>query len=112
MSLRVLRTHIFPDATRNESPQHLNGAALTGRSVMQSNVRRMMQIAATLFLVLGLAIASWGAPPPPGFPWQVNDVVVCYSTGKCAVLRINGTSLQLLNQLSDGLTNAGTTAAA
>ena len=56
----------------------LIGAALTGRSVMQSNLRRMMQIAATLLLVLGLASIAWAQ-----FPWRVNDVVLCYNTWNC-----------------------------
>src|SRR5437867_6361975 len=60
----------------------LIGAALTGRSVMQSNVRRMMQIAATLFLVLGLASTAWACGR-----WKVGDVVVCFGSGTCKVVR-------------------------
>src|SRR5439155_6265845 len=60
----------------------VNGAALTGGSVMQSNVRRMMQIAARFFLVLGLASTAWA-----GGRWKVGDVVVCFGSGTCKVVR-------------------------
>src|SRR5437867_1781900 len=59
------------------------GAALTGRSVMQSNVRRMMQIAAMLFLVLGLASTARA-----GGRWKVGHVVVCFGSGTCQMLSL------------------------
>src|SRR5438128_899204 len=79
--------------------------------VMKSSIMKRARIEGMLFLVIllvtGFASAAWGAPPPPpGFPWQVNDVAVCSTGGNCAVLRINGTSLQLLNTLTDGLGGA------
>src|SRR5712692_8473688 len=74
------------------------GAALTGRSVMQSNVRRMMQIAATLFLVLGLASTTWA-----GGRWKVGDVVVCFGSGTCQVVR-PGAPNPPLDTIGDGTT--------
>src|SRR5712692_1574907 len=80
------------------------GAALTGRSVMQSNVRRMMQIAATLFLVLGLASTAWA-----GGRWKVGDVVVCFGSGTCKVVRPGTpTPLDTIND-TGSVTNPGDT---
>src|SRR3989442_4686232 len=62
----------------------VNGTALTGRSVMQSNVRKMMQIAAMLFLVLGLAGTAWAV----GGRWKVGHVVVCFGSGTCKELSL------------------------
>jgi hypothetical protein len=53
-----------------------------------------------IFPVLGLVGT---ARATVGIPWQVGDVVVCYGGGNCNVLRVHGTSVQLLNTLSDGL---------
>lgn len=36
-----------------------------------------------------------------GVPWQVGDVVVCFGSGTCNVLRISGNGLVLLDQFSD-----------
>ncbi len=36
-----------------------------------------------------------------GIPWQVGDVVVCFGSGTCNVLRITGTGPVLLDQFSD-----------
>jgi hypothetical protein len=83
---------------------------LKRRLVIHSSVRKGAYIAAMLFLVFGLASSAWAQ-----FPWQVNDAVLCSGGGNCSVVRITtmpSTQVQLLNQLSDGLTNAGTTAAA
>src|SRR5438552_8734602 len=78
----------------------VNGAALTRRSVMQSNVRRMMQIAATLFLVQRLASTTWA-----GGRWKVNDVVVCFGSGTCKVVRPAASpTTTVLDTIGDGTT--------
>jgi hypothetical protein len=53
-----------------------------------------------IFTVLGFVGTSWARG---GIPWQVGDVVVCYGGGNCNVLRIHGTSVQVLDTLSAGL---------
>src|SRR6267154_6618161 len=72
----------------------------------QSSVLTKVRIAALLLLgillTFGLVGNTWAATPG-GIPWQVGDVVVCYGGGNCNVLRIHGTSVQLLDTLSDGL---------
>src|SRR5207244_10926757 len=79
----------------------VNGAALTGGSVMQSNVRRMMQIAARFFLVLGLASTAWA-----GGRWKVGDVVVCFGSGTCKVVRpAVSPSTTFLDTIRDGTTS-------
>src|SRR4029077_6838439 len=72
----------------------------------QSSILARVRTAAMLFLGIlltsGLVGTTWAASPG-GIPWQVGDVVVCYGGGNCNVLRIHGTSVQLLDTLSDGL---------
>jgi len=82
---------------------------LKRRSVMHSSVLKRVRIAAMLFLVLGVA-STLEAQNPPN--WQVGDVVVCFGTGTCNVLRnTNNTNagLVLISQVSDGFTGAGAT---
>src|SRR6266853_5717840 len=78
---------------------------MPSRTLTQSSILARVRIAATLFLGIlltsGLVGTLWAATPG-GIPWQVGDVVVCYGTGNCNVLRIiNGTSVQLLDTLCD-----------
>jgi hypothetical protein len=77
---------------------------MPSRILTPSRIPARVRIAATLFLgvfsVLGLVGTTWATG---GIPWQVGDVVVCYGGGNCNVLRIHGTSVQLLDALSDGL---------
>jgi hypothetical protein len=54
-----------------------------------------------IFVTSGLVDTTWATTG--GIPWQVGDVVVCYGGGNCNVLRIHGTSVQVLDTLSDGL---------
>ena len=45
-----------------------------------------------------------------GTPWQIGDIVVCFGSGTCNVLRINpDSSVTLLDQFSDGLASASDT---
>jgi len=54
-----------------------------------------------ILLTSGLVGTTWATAG--GIPWQVGDVVVCYGGGNCNVLRVHGTSVQVLDTLSDGL---------
>lgn len=47
-----------------------------------------------IFLTSGLVGTTWSTTG--GIPWQVGDVVVGYGVGNGNVLRIRGTSVQLL----------------
>ncbi len=55
-----------------------------------------------LLLMLGVASSAWAAGYSGGVPWQVGDVVICFGTGTCNVVRVSGTPM-LLDQFSDGL---------
>jgi hypothetical protein len=77
---------------------------MQSRVLTQSSVLAGVRIAAMLFLGIFPVLGFVGtARATGGIPWQVGDVVVCYGSGKCNVLRIHGTSVQLLDTLSDGL---------
>src|SRR5258708_21452798 len=71
----------------------------------QSSILARVRIAAMvllgIFVTVGLVGTTWATTG--GIPWQVGDVVVCYGGGNCNVLRVHGTSVQLLDTLSDGL---------
>src|SRR5712671_488129 len=77
---------------------------MPSRISTQRSIPARVGIAAMLFLgifpVFGFVGTAWSTG---GIPWQVGDVVVCYGGGNCNVLRIHGTSVQLLDTLSDGL---------
>ena len=73
------------------------------------NIFSISRIAVLLFLVLGLAGASQATTYAGGNPWQVGDVIVCFGTGTCNVLRIVGGTPVLLDQISDSLVGAGAT---
>jgi hypothetical protein len=80
---------------------------MPSRILAQSTVLTRVRIAALLFLGIlltsGLVGTTWAATPG-GIPWQVGDVVVCFGSGSCNVLRIHAdNSVQLLDTLSDGL---------
>src|SRR6267154_5270664 len=80
--------------------------SMQSRTFTQSSILAMVRIAALLFLGILLTSGVLGTVPAAsaaGIPWQVGDVVVCYGGGNCNVLRIHGTSVQLLDTLSDGL---------
>src|SRR5260370_31708101 len=85
---------------------------MPSRTLTQSSILARVRIAATLFLGILLTSGLGGttlAATPGGIPWQVGDVVVCYGTGNCNVLRIHGSTVQLLDTLSDGLSLPGNT---
>ncbi|HXY49525.1 MAG TPA: hypothetical protein VEI01_08765, partial [Terriglobales bacterium] len=72
---------------------------------MRSDIRRMSNIAAMLFLVLGLAGISQATTPTTGYaggnPWQVGDVIICFGSGTCNVLRIVAGTPVLIDQIFD-----------
>src|SRR5205814_10236263 len=70
--------------------------------VMKSRILKRTCIAAMLLLMLGVASSAWAAGYSGGVPWQVGDVVICFGTGTCNVVRVSGTPM-LLDQFSDGL---------
>ena len=78
---------------------------MQSRILTQTSLLARVRIATMLFLGIfltsGLVGTTWATGA--GIPWQVGDVVVCYGSGSCNVLRIHGTSVQLLDTLSDGL---------
>ncbi|MHB8216546.1 MAG: hypothetical protein ACYDDS_10750 [Candidatus Sulfotelmatobacter sp.] len=79
---------------------------MPSRILAQSSVLARVRISAVVFLGILLTsclVGTVSAATPGGIPWQVGDVVVCYGGGNCNVLRIHGTSVQLLDTLSDGL---------
>jgi len=73
---------------------------LTQRSIL-ARVRIAAMLFLGIFVTSGLVGTTWATTG--GIPWQVGDVVVCYGGGNCNVLRVHGTSVQLLDTLSDGL---------
>jgi hypothetical protein len=72
---------------------------------MHSSVLKRVRIAAMLFPVLALASSAWGQGPgyAGGVPWQTGDMVVCFGTGVCNVLRIVNGNAVLLDQFTDNL---------
>jgi hypothetical protein len=76
---------------------------MRSRGLIQSSAAKKNLITTMVFLAMlltaGLVSTSWAG----GIPWQVGDVVVCYGGGNCNVLRIHGTSVQLLDTISDGI---------
>jgi hypothetical protein len=81
---------------------------MPSRIFAQSSILAKVRIAAMLFLgifpVLGFVGTAWAQG---GVPWQVGDVVVCFGSGSCNVLRIHAdNSVQLLDTLSDGLSDS------
>src|SRR5579864_6789506 len=80
--------------------------SMQSRVLTQSSILASVRIAVMLLLGIFPVLGFVGtASAQGGVPWQVGDVVVCYGSGKCNVLRIhsNPTSVQLLDTLSDGL---------
>src|SRR5207248_3243098 len=79
--------------------------------VMKSSTMKRTRTAAMLLLVLALGLGSTSqAQNPPN--WQVGDIVVCFGTGTCNVLRNTNnlnSGLKLLSQVSDRFTGAGAT---
>src|SRR5438552_18922773 len=71
--------------------------------VMKSSTMKRARVAVMLFLAVTLTSASWAAGYKGGVPWQVGDVIICFGSGTCNVVRINGATVTLLDQFSDGL---------
>src|SRR5439155_5671040 len=84
----------FSDAPGNRRSTHR-------RLVMKGSMPKMACIAAMLVLMLGLASSAWATGYFGGVPWQVNDVIICFGSGTCNVVRIVGGVPQLLDQFSD-----------
>ena len=68
---------------------------------MKSRILKRTCIAAMLLLMLGVASSSWAVGFAGGKPWQVGDIIVCFGSGTCNVLRISGSTITLLDQFSD-----------
>jgi hypothetical protein len=74
---------------------------------MHSSILKRTRIAAMLFLVLGVASSAWATCPLPTFPYfggappQIGDMIVCFGTGTCNLLRIVNGSPKILDQISD-----------
>src|SRR5204863_6590977 len=76
--------------------------------VMKGSILNRSRIVAMLFLALALGLGSTSqAQNPPN--WQVGDIVICFGTGTCNVLRNTNSGLVLISQVSDGFTGAGAT---
>lgn len=77
---------------------------------MPSTILKRVRIAVMLFLaffpVLGLVGTSQASGYSGGIPWQVDDVIICFGSGTCNVVRIESGSPVLLDQFSDGLDGA------
>jgi hypothetical protein len=77
---------------------------MQSRRLRQSSILAGVRVAAMFFLGIFPVLGFVGtARATGGIPWQVGDVVVCYGGGNCNVLRLHGSSVQLLDTLSDGL---------
>src|SRR5438105_12461479 len=110
MKTNSLRAYLRCISTFSQLP-HFSDAPGTNRHsahrrlVMKSSTLKRTRIAAMLFLailmVAGLAGSAW-AQYQGGKPWQVGDVIICFGSGTCNVVRVSGTPT-LLDQFSDGL---------
>jgi hypothetical protein len=75
---------------------------MQSRRLTQRSILAGVRVAAMFFLGIFPVLGFVGtARATGGIPWQVGDVVVCYGGGNCNVLRIQGTSVQLLDTLCD-----------
>jgi hypothetical protein len=74
---------------------------------MHSSLRRICSIGAMLCLVLGFASGARAVTSTfNGKSWQTGDIIVCFATGTCNVIRIVGSTPVLLDQISSGLLGA------
>ena len=93
----------FSDGSGNRHSTH-RGLVMKSRILKRSRIVAMLFL--VILLVMGLADRSQAQNPPN---WQVGDIVVCFGTGKCNVLRNTNSGLVLISQVSDGFTGAGAT---
>lgn len=67
---------------------------------MQDKLCKLSRLAAVLLVFLAACVGSaWAS----GVPWQVGDMVVCYGGGNCNVIRLHGSTVQVLDTISSGL---------
>ena len=73
---------------------------------MQDICCKLSRTAAVLVMLLAACVGSaWGATGyAGGVPWQVGDIIVCFGSGTCNVLRIVGGNPILLDQFVDSST--------
>ncbi|HTM89611.1 MAG TPA: hypothetical protein VL155_15510, partial [Terriglobales bacterium] len=70
------------------------------RIFMQDKLCKLSRLAAVLLVFLAACVGSaWAS----GVPWQVGDIVVCYGGGNCNVIRLHGSTVQVLDTISSGL---------
>jgi len=86
-------------------------AAFLGNQLVQAGrmLKRVRMSALPLLAVssvLGLVGTSQAAGYSGGIPWQVGDVIICFGSGTCNVVRIESGVPTLLDQFSDGLLGA------
>ena len=125
MKRNSLRAYLSRISVFSQLPHFSDGPGTNRRSthrrlIMKSRILKRTCIAAMLLLVLGVASSAWAAGYSGGVPWQVGDVVICFGSGTCNVVRIVNGSPVLLDQISDlaqpsaippipGVTNPGGT---
>ncbi|MGE5725060.1 MAG: hypothetical protein ACM34G_07790, partial [Acidobacteriota bacterium] len=67
---------------------------------MQDICCKLGRLGAVVVLFLAVSVGSaWAS----GVPWQVGDIVVCYGSGNCNVIRLHGSTVQVLDTISSGL---------
>jgi hypothetical protein len=84
----------------------MHSSNLTAPEKGDMKVRIGVVFYAVLALVLALASSSPAAAATGyagGVPWQTGDIVVCFGTGACNVLRIVNGNAVLLDQFTDNL---------
>jgi hypothetical protein len=68
---------------------------------MQDICCKLSRMAALLLLIVGCTSFGWAQGFAGGKPWQVGDVVICFGSGTCNVLRTGSGTAVLLDQFSD-----------
>ena len=80
---------------------------------MQESCCKLGRLGAVLLLVIGFTSVGRAQGFAGGKPWQVGDVVICFGSGTCNVLRTSSGTAVLLDQFSDlgtpGVTSPGNT---
>src|SRR5215470_15798082 len=97
-------SHVFFDAPETNRWSRKERLIMHGSvSVILRRARIAAMLLLVLFVVLAFAGTSHAAGFQGGIPWQVGDKIICFGSGTCNALRINGNTVTLLDQFSDGL---------
>ena len=67
---------------------------------MQDKLCKLSRMATVVVMFM---VAWAGSAWASGVPWQVGDIVVCYGGGNCNVIRLHGSTVQVLDTISSGL---------